>query len=218
MSTDTTAAGVIHDIGYQRYTGERLGRAYSARSLYTHGVRTAFGLGRSGKAKIFPWTVVGIVGMVAVVLTAVRAQSGEVPLSYWGFPEAMAILVILFCAVAAPELVSRDIRGGVLPLYFSRPMTRTDYALTKYAALTTATFLLLAGPQLFMFLGGLFTLPQWSDSWSEFVDFAKGLSASGVYAVTFSALAILVSSLAGRRAVAAAMVVALFLVTTPSTA
>ena len=67
MSTDTTAAGVIHDIGYQRYTGERLGRGYSARSLYTHGVRTAFGLGRSAKAKIFPWMVVGIVGLVAVV-------------------------------------------------------------------------------------------------------------------------------------------------------
>jgi len=112
-------------------------------------------------------------------------------------------------------LVSRDIRGGVLPLYFSRPMTRTDYPLVKYASLATATFLLVAGPQLFMFIGGAFTLDRFSDVWGEFVDFSKGLSASALYAVTFSALAILVSSLAGRRAVAAALVVAVFLVTTP---
>jgi len=218
MSADTgvsSQTGVIHDIGYQRYTGERLGRAYSARSLYTHGLRTSYGLGRSAKAKIFPWIVVGIVGLVAVVVTAVRAQSGEVVMTYWGFTEAMATLVILFLAVTAPELVSRDIRGGVLPLYFSRPLTRTDYPLAKYAALVSATFLLLAGPQLFMFIGGAFTLDRIGDVWSEFVDFSKGLSASAVYAVAFSALAILVSSLAGRRAVAAALVVALFLVTTP---
>ena len=39
---------------------------------------------------------------------------------------------MLFCAVVAPELVSRDLRGGVLPLYFSRPLTRIDYALAKW--------------------------------------------------------------------------------------
>src|SRR5690606_32640277 len=38
---------------------------------------------------------------------------------------------------------------------------------------------------------------------------------SGLHAVVFSALAILVASLASRRAIAAAMVVAVFLVTTP---
>jgi ABC-2 type transport system permease protein len=48
-------SGVIHDIGYQRYTGPRLGRGYAIRSLYLHSLRTAFGLGRSAKAKIFPW-------------------------------------------------------------------------------------------------------------------------------------------------------------------
>lgn len=46
--------GVIHDIGYQRYTGPRLGRRHVFGALYLHGLRTAFGLGRSAKAKIFP--------------------------------------------------------------------------------------------------------------------------------------------------------------------
>ena len=45
MSSQNT--GVIHDIGYQRYEGPRLGRGYSMRALYVHSVRSAYGLGRS---------------------------------------------------------------------------------------------------------------------------------------------------------------------------
>ena len=54
-------AGVIHDIGYQRYEGPRLGRGALFGSLYVHGLRAAFGLGRPAKSKIFPWGVAGIV-------------------------------------------------------------------------------------------------------------------------------------------------------------
>lgn len=213
MSVDVK--GVIHDIGYQRYEGPRLGRWYGVRSLYSHGVRTAFGFGRSAKAKIFPWIVVGLVFLVATVLTAVRAQTGEMPLSYWQFPQAMVLLVVLFCAVVGPELVSRDLRGGILPLYFSRPLTRSDYALAKLAALISAVFLMLAGPMLLMFVGGAFSVSGASAVWQEVLNFGKGLASAGVYAVLFGSLALFVASLAGRRAVAAAMIVALFLLTTP---
>lgn len=215
MSVDQPA-GVIHDIGYQRYGGARLGRSYAARSLYTHGVRTAFGLGRSAKAKIFPWIVVGIAFLIATVVTAIRGQNGGPPvIGYAGFPLVVGFLIIIFNAVVAPELVSRDLRNGVLPLYFSRPLRRSDYALAKLGALVTANFLLLAGPQLLMFIGGAFTLPDASAVWDEFGDFSAGLAVSAMWALTFGALSVLVSSFFGRRAVAAAMVVALFLVTTP---
>lgn len=206
---------VIHDIGYQRYTGVRLGRAYATRALYAHGLRTAFGLGRSAKAKIFPWLVVGIVGVVAAVVTAVRAQFGEPVLSYTEFPEQLTVLIILFCAVAAPELVSRDLRSGVLPLYFARPLDRSDYALAKLAALATAVWLVLAGAQLMMFVGGAFSVEGMRAVRDEFGDFLPGVAYSAVHAVVFSAIALLVASLAGRRAVAAAVIVAVFLVTTP---
>ena len=43
------------------------------------------------------------------------------------------ILVLLFCAAQAPELLGRDQRFGVLPLYFSRALARLDYALAKVA-------------------------------------------------------------------------------------
>ena len=52
-------SSVIHDIGYQRYTGPRLGRAAVFGALYIHGLRAAYGFGRSAKAKIFPWLVSG---------------------------------------------------------------------------------------------------------------------------------------------------------------
>lgn len=215
VAVGSTAAGVIHDIGYRRYDGPRLGRWYSVCSLYSHGVRTAFGLGRGAKAKVFPWICVGIVTVVATILIVVRSLApADVP-AYWQFPENVSLLVILFCAVVAPELVSRDLRGGVLPLYFSRPPTRPEYALGKLAALVSAVFVLLAGAQTLMFAGAAFSLDGVSAVWDEFGDYAQGLASSGVYAVTFSALALLVASLAGRRAVAAALVVALFLITTP---
>jgi ABC-2 type transport system permease protein len=209
------ANGVIHDIGYQRYDGARLGRGYAVRSMYTHALRTAFGFGRSAGAKVFPWIVVGIVMMVAAILTAVRSQIGEMPLGYAEFPEAMTILLIVFCATVAPELVSRDLRSGVLPLYFSRPLRRSDYALAKLAAAISAIWLLLAAPQLLMFLGGAFGLDSLRAVWDEFLDFLPGLAYSGVHAVVFGSMALLVASLAGRRAVAAALIVAAFLITTP---
>jgi ABC-2 type transport system permease protein len=208
-------SGVIHDIGYRRYTGPRLGRRQVATALYAHSVRTAFGLGRSAKAKIFPWLLVGVVGVVAAVLTAVRAQTGQWLISYAEFPENMIVLVIFFCAVVAPELVSRDLHSGVLPLYFARPLNRADYPVAKLAALITAVFLLLAGPLTVMFAGAAFNLDDGSAVWREFKDWAPSLGYAALYAVVFSAVSLLVAALVKRRAVAAAAVVGSFLVTTP---
>src|SRR5215472_19362553 len=53
-ATATTKTGVIHDLGYRRYEGPRLGRAAIIRALIWHGFRTAFGLGRGAKAKVVP--------------------------------------------------------------------------------------------------------------------------------------------------------------------
>lgn len=214
--TGANATGVIHDIGYQRYTGPRLGRSYSVRSLYTHGVRTAFGLGRSATAKAFPWSVFGLIMVVAAIITAIQSQSPERIVQYWQFPNTgVSLLAILFCAVVAPELVSRDQRGGVLPLYFSRPLNRSDYALAKWAALVTAVMILMVAPLLLIFAGGAFSVDSLSALWTEFVQFTKGIVVVVVVAIVFGSLSMLVASLAGRRAVAAAMIVAVFLLTTP---
>lgn len=208
-------AGVIHDIGYQRYDGPRLGRRHIVGALYLHGLRAAFGLGRSAKAKIFPWLIIGTVGAVAAVLIAIRAQTGQVMLTYPGFPESLTILIIFFCAIVAPELASRDLHSGVLPLYFARPLRRGDYALAKLAALVSATFLMLAVPLTLMFAGAAFTLPDISAVWTEFGDYLPGLAYAAVHAVVFASLALLIAAVVKRRAVAAGAIVAVFLLTTP---
>src|SRR4051794_20615524 len=196
---------VIHDIGYQRYTGPRLGGGYAARSLYGLGLRSSFGIGRGAKAKVFPWIVVAIMFAVAIVVAAVRAQVGTVLIGYLHYPGNLGLLLVMFCAVAAPELVSRDLRSGVLPLYFSRPLTRTGYAVARLGALVTALWLLMAGPLLLMFVGAAFTVKGAAKVWAEFLDLLPALLHAGVYALVFGSLSLLVASFVGRRAVAAAV-------------
>lgn len=210
------STGVIHDIGYQRYSGPRLGRAPVFGALYLHGLRTVFGFGRSAKAKIFPWLVVGIVTVVAAGITAIRSQLGQVVLTYAQFADVMSWLIIFFVAVAAPELVSRDLRSGVLPLYFSRPLARSDYPLAKLLSLVTALWLLLGGPQLVMFLGAAFITEEGLRGvWNELLDLLPGLLYAGLWAAVFGSIGLLVASLTGKRAFAAGGIVAVFLMTTP---
>src|SRR6185503_14983411 len=64
-------------------------------------------------------------------------------------------------------------------------------------------------------IGGAFTLPDATAVWDEFGDFSAGLAVSAMYALLCGSLSLLIASFFGRRAVAAAMVVALFLVTSP---
>ena len=210
-------ASVIHDIGYQRYTGPRLGRAAVFGAIYVHGFRAAFGLGRSAKSKIFPWLVAGIVLLVAVILAAVRSQIGSLPLNYFQFADAMSWLVIFFVAIVAPELVSRDMRSGVLPLYFSRPLRASDYIGAKFVALVTAVWLLLGVPQFVIFLGGAFTTKTGiSGVWHELGKLLPAWGYSLLWAVLFSSIALLVASLTGKRAFAAVGIVAVFLMTAPA--
>jgi len=209
-------AGVIHDIGYQRYEGPRLGRTAVFGSIYQHGLRASFGLGRSAKAKIFPWLVAGIVLLVAVINAAVKAQANIVLFDYFSFDDTMSWLVIFFVAIVAPELVSRDIRSGVLPLYFSRPLRAFDYIGAKFVALATAVFLLLGVPQLIMFLGGAFTTDDGAKGvWNEFLDLLPGWGYSVLWAVLFASISLLIASITGKRAFAAGGIVAFFLMTAP---
>ncbi|MEU8657543.1 MULTISPECIES: ABC transporter permease [Actinoplanes] len=209
-------AGVIHDIGYQRYDGPRLGRFAMQQALYVHGLRAAYGLGRSAKAKIFPWLVFGIMLLVAVIVAAIRSLTGESVLSYLEFAGQMSFLIIFFTAIVAPQLVSRDLRAGVLPLYFSRPLRAADYVSAKFAAMVSAIWLLLGVPQFIMFLGAAFTTKDGVKGvFNELGDLLPGWGYSLLWALMFAAIGLLVASFTGKQAFAAGGIVAVFLVTTP---
>jgi ABC-2 type transport system permease protein len=213
MSESTS--GVIHDIGYRRYEGVRLGRGHVFRSMYSHSLRTAFGLGRGVKAKLFPWGVTGVVIAVAVVITAINSRSEEPVATYPQFVDAISVLPILFLAAAAPEMVSRDLRSHVLTLYFARPVRRDDYVYAKLSALISAVFLMLAGALLVIFAGAAFSVGSVGEFRHAVTDLLGGWFYSAVFALITGSIALLCASLTGRRAFAAAAVVGAFIVTIP---
>lgn len=208
--------GVIHDIGYQHYEGPRLGRGYAARSLYVHGVRSSYGLGRSAWAKVLPMGVLAFASMAALVLVVVNTQLPTQVIDYVGIASTFTFAATVFVAVVAPELVSVDLRSNLLALYLSRPLRRADYALAKLASLATATFLLFAIPMLILFLGMAFNTDTGIGGvFDEVGGLAKGLVAAAIHAALLAALGLPLASLTGRRVFASGMIIALFLLTTP---
>jgi ABC-2 type transport system permease protein len=208
--------GVIHDIGYQRYDGPRLGRGYASRSLYVHSVRGAYGLGRSAWAKVLPFGLASLACMAALVLVVVNTQLPVQVIDYVGIASTFTYAATVFVAVVAPELVSSDLRGNVLSLYLSRPLRRSDYALTKLAALATSVFAMLAAPMLILFLGMAFSTDDgFSGVLGELGGLAQGLVAGAIHAVVLAALALPFAALSGRRVFATGMIVAVSLLTAP---
>src|SRR5579863_2267605 len=119
MSADS--AGVIHNIGYRAYQGQRLGRPEIVRALTWYSLRAAFGFGRGAKAKIVPvltFVVMCAPAVISAVVTALGASHAR-PITYDVYVAPLRILVlIVFMAAQAPDLVSRDLRSHTLPLYF----------------------------------------------------------------------------------------------------
>ena len=213
--------GSIFDLGYQSYTGPRLGRRSAVQALFTQTIRSCFGIGRGGRAKIAPFTLAALAvlpAILAVGIAAIASQSGGAvgdasPIRYENYHGLVGILIMLFCAAQAPELFGRDQRYGVLPLYFSRVLTRPDYALAKVLGLFLALLAVDLAPYIILFVGRVFVAP----------DPAAGLSAELGAVPRFLAQGLLVAGLLGgiasliaawtpRRAYATATIIAAFII------
>jgi ABC-2 type transport system permease protein len=209
-------AGVIHDLGYQHYDGPRLGRAAIIRALYWHSLRSAFGIGRGAKAKIVPTLAFLLMCLPAIVnAIAVAQQPGQQPVvDYDTYTNSLRTLVMLiFVAAQAPELVSRDLRSHVLPLYYSRPMRRHDYPLAKYAAFTVACLLLVEIPLIILYLGNLLSAGGGSAVWGQTKALIPGLGVGALWAILLAAIGLLLASFTGRRAYATGMIAIYFFLT-----
>ena len=74
----STPSGAIHDIGYRHYTGARLGAGYATRTLFSEGLKGAFGFGRSAKSKILPLLLLALLLVFAVIAAAIAIVSGDI--------------------------------------------------------------------------------------------------------------------------------------------
>ncbi|MGW6917842.1 ABC transporter permease subunit [Kitasatospora sp. NPDC054939] len=190
--------GVIHDIGYRGYTGPRLGRSYATRSLYVQSLRAAYGLGRSGKSKVLPMLVLGVVAIPAVIMVAVTVMTNgkELPLDYPEYLSIFGLFVSIFLAAQAPVLLSRDLRHHTVPLYFSRPITRSDYVRAKFAAMASAQLLLMVVPLVVLYLGALLAGLPFGHNTAHFL---FGLVTAVLYALVPTSVALVIAAATPRR-------------------
>jgi ABC-2 type transport system permease protein len=204
-------AGAIHDIGYRRYDGPRLGPSYIVRSLALSSLRGAFGLGRSARSKVMPLLLLAVMVAPALIVGAIVILSGsdEMPFQYTSYAIHLSAVVVLFLAAQSPQLVSRDLRFRVVALYFSRPLSRRMFVEAKLAAMATAMFGLIATPLVVLYaaalLGGL-------AFWDNTQGFLAGVAGAVVYAVTLASVGLLIAAWTPRRGIGVAAIVTVLLV------
>lgn len=212
--TPPQAHGVIHDLGYRGYDGPRLGRRQIIAALTWHSFRSAFGFGRGAKAKILPVIAIVVLLLPAVINAFQMAQGGPRLLPYDTYRAQMRVLVMaIFVAVQAPEMVSRDLRSHVLPMYFSRPIRPSDYPLAKFLAFTGACLVMMELPLLALYGGTVANVHGGAAVWAQTKALIPGLLIGLMWAVVLAAIGLFLASLTGRRGYATGLVAIFFLLT-----
>jgi ABC-2 type transport system permease protein len=218
----------VFDIGYRNYTGIREGRGRSRLAVFKDGVRIALGMGRGGRAKVLPWFFIGLLSAIALIMALIAGAAERMvgpgatermnlP-SHADFYGIASIILFVFAALVGPELLCRDRREGVIHLYLVRPLTGSDYILSRWAAF----FAVMVGaawlPQIILLFGlaagdpapGTYLRQHW-------LDIPRFLAAGIAMAAYTTTLALLTASFTTRRAYASVFLVGLFVITTPFT-
>ncbi len=218
--------GTVFDIGYRNYTGEREGVKRSRLAVYKDGIRIALGFGRGGRAKILPWFFIGVLAFIGLIMAIVAGAASRL-----GGPDAVsqlpshgdyygiaAIIIFIFAAIVAPELLCRDRREGTINLYLVRPLTGGDYIAARWAAFLTVVIAAAWLPQIILFLGLSMGDPDPIGYLRQhWLDIPRFLAAGIVMAVYATTIAMLVAAFTLRRAYASVFLVGLFVITTPFT-
>lgn len=202
---------VIHNIGYRSYDGPRLGRGYARKALFSQSLRGAYGLGRSAKSKVLPMILVGAMCAPALIMVAVTVftNMNKLPIPYTRYAVVLQAVITLFVASQAPQAVSRDLRFKTTPLYFSRPIERADYVAAKYAAISSALFLLTALPLLILYVGALLAKLSFG---TQTEGFLKALVSVAVLSLLFGGISLVLAAATPRRGFGVAAIISLFVI------
>lgn len=215
LTAVSQATSTIHDLGYRRYEGAREGSRGAFRALFWQGFRAMFGLGRPWKTKAIP-VFVSVVTMLPALasVAASGATQGQLPITYANVIGAQSLLFLLFSAAQAPEMLCRDQQHRVLPLLFTRDVTRTHYALARLLALFSAMFLVAVAPLLILYLGEIGVA---KDPGAVFDKMGGKIGPVLLFATllawVMSTVSAFLASLTPRRAYATASIIGVFLST-----
>lgn len=213
--------GAVYDRGYRPYAGPRGGRREATWALWRLSVRRALGLRRSWRQKVFPWSLLAIATVPAVVNVgigyAIKDNPMEIPdFAFITYREYVGVstALLLFVALTAPDVVCPDRAQRVLPLLFSRPLTGSDYVTAKVGAISAIVFGFGFLPQVVLFVGQMLV----SDGALDYLtDNAAVLwqvpVAVALLAVYYGAVGVALASLTDRRIVGGVAILGLALVT-----
>lgn len=227
MTTDTRE-GTVFDIGYQSYAGPREGRNRARFSIIKDGVRASLGLGRGAWAKVLPWLFIIVLVLIAfiwaLVIGAAERLGGPGAAAEIGIPShsdyygVASIIIFIFAAVGAPELLCPDRRNGVISLYLVRPLTGSDYIFARWLALFSVMVAVAWLPQFIMLAGLCMGDPAPVGYLRQhWLDIPRFLAAGIAIAAYTTTLAMLTAAFTDRRGYAAVFLVGLFVVTAPFT-
>lgn len=220
--------GTVFDIGYRGYAGEREGRRRPRLAIYKDGLRIALGFGRGPRAKVLPWFFISVLAAIALVMAIIAGAAerlgGEGAATRMNLPShgdyygIASLLIFVFAALVAPELLCRDRRDGVINLYLVRPLTGTDYVVSRWAAFLTVVVAAAWVPQFILLMGLSMGDPKPVAYLTEhWLDVPRFLAAGLALAAYVTTLAMLTASFTTRRAYAAVFLVGLVVITTPFT-
>ncbi len=191
------------------------------KALWVNGLRTALGLGRGSRAKVLPVLLFVAAMVPALVLALVASQIDEVigpgeevdiP-SHADYYRIVSIILLIFSAIIAPELLCPDRRDGVIHLYLVRPLTTTDYVAGRWLAFFSITLAIVYSGQVILFIGFILAaagpLDYLRDHW---LDVPRFLAAGLVVALFTTTVPLAVSAFTTRRAYAAAFVIGLYII------
>ncbi len=212
--------GVVFDLGYSPHEGPRLGRFGAVRAVLKDGVRRVLGLRRKARRKVMPWLLFGFALLPAAVFVGlaffVGSFSPEAESPFGGHVEYIGLvgtLVLLFVALAGPELLIPDREEGVLAVYSSRPLTVGDYLLARAGAMAIVVAGFMIVPNLLMYVGfaALDERGFASTLVGNWADLLRILGATAAYLLAYGAPALLIATYAKRNGPATGVYLAVIL-------
>jgi len=207
----------IFDVGYRAYDGPRSAPAWALVTVWRHTVQRVLGLHRPFRHKVLPGIALLIAFLPAVVfvgisayLPALRVLTEILP-SYGEYVGIITMALALFASLVAPEALCTDRRSGMLDLYLAGPLDVKRYLAAKWGSVVAVMCVMTIGPQLFLLVS--YTVVSAGPSLGEAPLLLLRIVVSGVgVALFYTAVAMGVSSLTTRRAVAAVATVLVLLI------
>lgn len=216
-----TLGGAVYDRGYRPYDGPRGGRREATMAVWRLSVRRALGLRRSWRQKLFPWSLLAITTVPAIVNVGIGYAIRNDPFEMRDFEfityheyVGVSTALLVFVGLTAPDIVCPDRAQRVLPLLFSRPLTGIDYVAAKVGAMTAIVFGFGFLPHVVLFVGQMLVSDGALDYLTDNAEVLWQVPISvAILALYYGVVGVALASLTDRRIVGGVAILGVMLVT-----